>query len=245
MSQPTPAHCGESVLVVDADSGQRESVAHALGQAGYAVGVASDGPQALAAVAASHPALVLLELALPGSDGWQVLETLRAEGFEGGVIVLTGQEDTETLVRALARGADDFVRKPYVLRELLARIHAVLRRTQRTVPAKRVRLGDVEIDLEARSTHRGAEAVALTATEYKLIEQLAVRRGRTVTREELLTRVWGYSASACTRTVDTHVWRLRGKVCDDPHHPRWLVTTPGGYRLNPPDQPEPALPADR
>lgn len=235
MSSSPPSHSGESVLVVDDDPDLRESLAQALGHAGYAVEVVPDGESALARIAERRPALVLLDLCLPRCDGWQVLETLRADGFAGGVIVLTGQEDTETLVRALARGADDFIRKPCVLRELLARMHAVLRRTRRGPPTI-VRIGAVEIDLEARSAHRGAEAVALTATEFKLIEQLATRRGQVVTREELLVNVWGYSATACTRTVDTHVWRLRGKVCDDPHHPRWLVTVPGGYRLNQPEQ---------
>ncbi len=234
MSHSPSAHSGESVLVVDDDPDLRESLAQALGHAGYTVETVADGQRALARVAERRPALVLLDLCLPRCDGWQVLDALRTEGFAGGVIVLTGQEETETLVRALARGADDFIRKPCVFRELLARMHAVLRRTKRA-PTTVVRLGDVEIDLEARSAHRGAEVVPLTATEFKLIEQLATRRGQAVTREELLTSVWGYSTTACTRTVDTHVWRLRGKVCDDPHHPRWLVTAPGGYRLNPPE----------
>jgi DNA-binding response OmpR family regulator len=219
------------LLVVDDDEILRRVMAAALRNAGYEVVEAADGVEAMELLERRTPSLVLLDITMPRMNGWRALEALRDRAYRGGVIMLTGGAETDTIVRALSSGADDVVGKPFELRELLARVNAVLRRAHGSAEHGVLRLGAVRIDLASRTAEKGGVPLRLSQIEFKLLEQLKAARGRAVPREELLRRTWGYSSVARTRTVDTHVWRLRTKICDDPHHPEWIRTVPGGYRL--------------
>lgn len=220
-----------TLLVVDDDVPTRVVMAEALRRLGYVVHEASDGVEGLELAQQKTPDLVLLDLEMPRLNGWHTLEVLRDRGFRGGVIMLTGADNTEAIVRALGRGADDFVSKPCVLRELVARLNAVLRRSLAGREGGVIRIGAVKVDLKARTAQRDGQPITLTQTEYKLLEVLDTCRGHAVMRDELLKKVWGYSSSACSRTVDTHVWRLRQKLGVEADDPCGIRTVPGGYRL--------------
>ena len=216
---------------------------------GYEVEVAPDGPAGLAAVRASDPDLVLLDLMLPGLDGFRVLKTLRDEGRQMPVLILTARGEEADKVRGLHLGADDYVTKPFGVLELLARVRALLRRAARepavTVPDATappvdgaapayVDFGVVRIEPAARRVTRAGEDVPLAPLEFALLEALARRRGAVATRLDLLREVWGYSAAVVSRTVDTHVAELRRKLEDDPARPRHILTVRKvGYRLQP------------
>lgn len=220
-----------SLLLIDDDAILRNTTAEALRCAGYTVAEAADGKEGVAEAERIAPDLVLLDIDMPRQNGWRTLQELRDRGFRGGIIMLTGADGTDEIVRALSSGADDFVGKPCALRELLARVNAVLRRAHGTQQPDVLQLGPVRIDLAARTAERDGHPLALTQIEFKLLEQLKASHGCAVLRDELLKKVWGYSSTAATRTVDTHVWRLRQKIGDDAGNPRWIRTVPGGYRL--------------
>lgn len=219
-------------MLVDDDEGTRIVMTDELRAVGYEVAEAKNGEECLAQLKGAAPDLILLDLQMPGWDGWQTLQRLTESDYAGAIIVLTGGEaETEQIVRALGAGADDFVTKRGDSRELLARVHAVLRRTHPERPRVTVLQFDrVRVDLAALSAEADGHPLALTRTEFKLLEALATA-GRALSREELLARVWHYSPEACSRTVDTYIWRLRQKICNTPHAPRWIRTVPGGYRL--------------
>ena len=216
---------------------------------GYEVEVAPDGPAGLAAVRTSDPDLVLLDLMLPGLDGFRVLKTLRDEGRQMPVLILTARGEEADKVRGLHLGADDYVTKPFGVLELLARVRALLRRAARepatvladvaaapvegaSLPC--VHFGVVRIEPAARRVTRAGEEVPLAPLEFALLEALARRRGAVATRLDLLREVWGYSAQVVSRTVDTHVAELRRKLEDDPARPRHILTVRKvGYRLQP------------
>lgn len=226
---------GPKLLLVDDDAAIRLGVGTLLRALGYAATEAVNGRECLNKVEVEHPDLVLLDLVMPEMDGWQALAALRASAYAGGIIVLAGGDDPKKdVVRALSTGADDYVTKPYDVRELAARVNAVLRRFQRASggAAGVLQFGATRIDLAARTAEANGARVRLTRTEFKLLEVLAAQAGHAVSREELLEKVWHYAPDACTRTVDTYMWRLRQKICPAPHTPRWLHTTPGGYRLD-------------
>lgn len=228
-----PSDCvGAKILVVDDDGFGRVVVAEALRRLGFVVTEAGDGLAGLDAVQRDEPDLVLLDIEMPRLNGRQTLERLRDAGYRKGVIMLTASHATDEIVRALGNGADDFVAKPCQLRELLARVNAVLRRVLQGPSAGALEFGEVKVDLRARTATRNGEPLALTQTEFKLLEVLDAAQGRALTREELLTKVWGYSSNAQTRTVDTHVWRLRRKLSDAAQESHWIRTVPGGYRLS-------------
>lgn len=220
------------VLIVDDDVDGRRALAALLRALGYAVAEAANGREGLEQVVAVGPDVVVLDIDMPEMNGWQALVALQERKFPGAIIVLTATDATEDAVRALTGGADDFLSKPCELRELAARVNAVLRRTRRS-PARGsvLKLGEVQIDLTARAAEAQGEPVALTRTEFRLIETLAAEPGRSLTRQQLLERVWHYAPTASSRTVDTYIWRLRRKICPTPTRPQFILTTPEGYRL--------------
>ena len=183
-----------------------------LAREGFGVHVESDGAAGLAAARRLSPVAIVLDVGLPGLDGTEVCRRLRAEGDWTPVLFVTARDDEVERVLGLELGADDYLTKPFSPRELVARVKAVLRRG--AAPAGRVllRIAQVELDLDGRRVTADGRAVALTATEFDLLAQLARQPGRVQTRQSLLSSVWGYDAAAGTRTVDVHVAQLRAKL---------------------------------
>jgi DNA-binding response OmpR family regulator len=205
---------------------------------GYTVDVAEDGTTGLEMALRTSPDLVVLDLMLPGLDGFRVLQGLRQGGSRVPVLILTARGDEADKVRGLRLGADDYVTKPFGLLELLARVEALLRRTAppasaatEAAPAP-IRFGEVEIDLATRSVRLRGEEVALAPKELDLLLALIGRGGRIATRVELMREVWGHRAAIISRTVDTHVAELRRKLEADPANPRHILTVrKAGYRF--------------
>ena len=206
---------------------------------GYEVDVALDGEQGLARLRGRPPKLVILDLMLPRLDGMQVLRRLRDEGFEMPVLILSARAGEAEKVRGFRVGADDYVTKPFGLRELLARVDALFRRKRRltsdsdhnsTTPP--TRFGDVEIRYDSRTVLRRGTPVSLRPREFDLLAALARHANTVVARRSLLEEVWSYDDGVQTRTVDTHVVELRRKIESDPAHPRYIVTVrKAGYML--------------
>ncbi|MEW6475315.1 MAG: response regulator transcription factor [Actinomycetota bacterium] len=221
------------VLVVD-DSGEaREAARRALDRAGFAVTEASNGDEALKAVTADPPDLILLDLGMPGMGGLEVLTEIRRTS-ELPVIVLSGRAEESERVVALEMGADDYIVKPFLVRELPARIRSVLRRS-RPAPPSTLEFGGLEIRVAEREIVVRGERVETTAKEFDLLARLASEPRRVFSRAQLLEEVWGSSRDwQDPATVTEHIRRLRRKIEEDPEQPRWLHTVRGvGYRFEP------------
>jgi two-component system response regulator MtrA len=220
----------ERVLLVEDDASIREVAALGLEQAGFRVTTAADGREGLARFRDGGLDLVVLDVMLPELDGLAVLREIRAESRVP-VVMLSARADTVDVVLGLELGADDYVTKPFELRELVARVRAALRRVE--PPADEVlAVGDVEIEPAAFRVRKRGEEIPLTATEFRLLLELARRPRQVFTRELLLERVWNYDYLGDSRLVDVAVQRLRAKLEDDPKHPGLIVTVRGvGYRL--------------
>jgi two-component system alkaline phosphatase synthesis response regulator PhoP len=223
------------ILVVEDNRDLAYGLRNNLEIEGYEVDVVSDGASGLVAAQSRPPDLVILDLMLPGMDGFRVLRTLRQDGATTPVLILTAKGEEADKVRGLRLGADDYVTKPFGLLELLARVEALLRRARGPSPgpAPRVeRFGDVEVDTSTRGVRRHGRSVDLAPKEYELLLALLRARGSVLSRLDLMREVWGYSAAVVTRTVDTHVAELRRKLEDDPASPRHILTVrKAGYRL--------------
>jgi two-component system response regulator MtrA len=202
---------------------------------GYEVDVAPDGERGLDRAREWRPSLVILDLMLPGMDGYRVLRTLRDEGLEMPVLILTARGEETDKVLGFRLGADDYVTKPCGVLELLARVAALLRRARQSIEKTAgtvERFGAVEVNPLARTVTRGDAPVALSPKEFDLLLALIRRRGAVASRLELLKEVWGYSADVMTRTVDIHIAELRRKLENDPSKPRHILTVwKAGYRL--------------
>jgi DNA-binding response OmpR family regulator len=227
---------GETILVVDDEPKIIKTVRAYLENAGFRVVTAEDGQAALTVFRHEKPALVVLDLGLPGLDGLDVVRTLRRD-TNVPIIMLTARVDEADKLIGLELGADDYVTKPFSPRELVARVRAVLRRTgaeREQAPAPIV-IGEINIDLERRRVTSGGQAVDLTPTEFDLLVVLARHPGRVFTRLELLDRVQGYAFEGYERTVDAHVKNLRQKIEPDPKQPRTILTVYGvGYKFSEP-----------
>jgi len=222
------------VLVVDDEPEIRRALRTGLGYHDFDVRAVETGGEALAQAAAWRPDVVLLDLGLPGIDGFEVLAQLRQRGNRAAVIVVSVMPDETDKVRALDLGADDYVVKPFGMQELSARIRAVLRRqTAAAVEGEPVlRAGDLELDLARREVKVGDRLVHLTPTEYELLRYLAVHAGKPVTHSTLLRQVWGEHAVGDTYNTRYVVAQIRKKLEDDAAQPRYIVNEPGvGYRL--------------
>ncbi len=192
---------------------------------GYEVIVARDGAEAIEQATSAHPDLILLDIMLPKISGLDVCEHLRRQGMTVPIIMLTARGQEVDKVVGLEIGADDYVTKPFSIRELVARIRAQLRRGsgEATVPDQ-CRFGDVEIDFRRHQASKGGTALALTPREFDLLKYFVAHRGTTVTRDELLDRVWGLTCYPLTRTVDNHIAKLRQKIEREPAEPQFLLT---------------------
>jgi DNA-binding response OmpR family regulator len=230
---PTPAL--EKILLVDDDPAIRSAVGRLLSSAGYQPLEAADGATALEILRRDQPRVTILDIEMPGLGGLGALSQLRRDGSDLSVIILSGLTDVEHRLRGLDLGADDYIAKPFDPRELLARIDALLRRVRKIThaPKRKWQRGDVLIDLDAKHAARGGRRLPLTSTEFAILETLAASEGQPVSRETLLHVVWGYSLLANTRTLETHIWRLRKKLGDKAGEPGWIVNRPGlGYVLS-------------
>lgn len=221
------------ILLVEDEASIAEVVADNLRYEGYEVLAAVDGEEGLRLALAEAPDLVVLDLMLPGIDGYEVCRRLRAAGRETPVIMLTAKGQEADKVRGLDLGADDYVTKPVGVMELMARVRAVLRRGGAAGEGEAVlRLGRARVDFARFEASMGGEAVHLSPKEFGVLEFLWRAGGRAVARAEILQQVWGYDVYPTTRTVDTHVAELRAKLEEDPGAPRHIVTVHGvGYRL--------------
>jgi len=219
------------VLIVEDDVAIARLLRDNLQFDGFAVEWSQTGRDALAIAKRFTPNLVLLDLMLPhGVDGLELCRAFTRGADRTAVIIVSARDRKEDRVRGLTLGADDYVVKPFALDELLARVHAVLRRT--TSRVDEIKIGKVVIDFRRLRAVGDSGEIAMTDREFEVLRHLAERAGSVVTREELLRLVWGYSDTPLTRTVDNFIFRLRHKLEPDPHHPRYIRTAHGdGYRL--------------
>ncbi|MER3543224.1 MAG: DNA-binding response regulator [Chloroflexota bacterium] len=230
---------GERILIVEDEPAVARGLEYGLTSEGFDVLRAETGAQALALARSRDPHLILLDIRLPDMSGFDVCRQLRAEGLRQPILILTARDEELDRVMGLELGADDYVVKPYRLRELIARIRALLRRAygELAAPIKggRLRFGDIELDLERLQVRRGDKPVELTPTEFRLLRYLVSNPQRPFSRAELIETIWGYDSDiGSERTVDVHIRHLREKLEDDPTNPRWLVTVRGvGYKFEP------------
>ncbi len=220
-------------MIVEDEYAMRRALEDALAAEGHRVLVAESGPVGLEKALAERPDLVLLDVMMPGLDGFAVAGELRRVGFEAPILMLTAKGTVDDRVAGLDAGADDYLVKPFSTEELLARVRALLRRRRRESGAVlRLELGTVRVDFARQTAEKGGKALHLTAKEFAILRLLAEADGGAVPRERFLDVVWGYGAFPTTRTVDTHLASLRAKIEADPGAPCFLRTVHGvGYRL--------------
>ncbi|MGE5274522.1 MAG: response regulator transcription factor [Verrucomicrobiota bacterium] len=225
---------GELVLAVDDEPRYVEIIRFNLETAGYRVATAGSGEEALEIFDAEEPDLIVLDVMLPGIDGFEVCRLVR-ERSSCPIIMLTAKGAEEDKIRGLRLGADDYVTKPFSAQELLARVEAVLRRARSEVggrPPASITVGDLRIDPQSKQVTVGGQEVRLSPTEYRLLACLAENAGIVLSRDELLTQVWGKAYKGEDEILRVTLFRLRQKLTDDPAAPRYIVTRPGlGYML--------------
>jgi DNA-binding response OmpR family regulator len=228
---------GERILIVEDERAVARGLEYGLSNEGFTVLWAETGQQALDLARSRDPHLILLDIWLPDISGFDVCRQLRAEGKRQPILMLTARDEELDKVLGLELGADDYVIKPYSLRELISRIRALLRRAYGELAAvsagDRVRFGEVEVDMERLQVTRAGRLVDLTPTEFRLLRYLVSNPGRPFSRSELIEAVWGYASDiGSDRTVDVHVRHLREKLEEEPAAPRWIVTVRGvGYKF--------------
>jgi DNA-binding response OmpR family regulator len=223
------------ILIVEDNANLAYGLRNNLEIAGYEVDVVEDGEAALVRVDDALPDLIVLDLMLPGVDGYRVLRRLREDGHDMPVLILTARSEEADKILGFRLGADDYVTKPFSVLEIIERVAALLRRTGRPAgEGAPLSFGDVHVDRATRTVRRRGEPVALTPIEFDLLVALRTRAGAVASRLELLREVWGHNAAVVTRTVDTHIAELRRKLEHDPSTPRHILTVRKiGYRLRP------------
>lgn len=228
---------GERILIVEDEKAVARGLEYALEGEGFEVLIAETGNDALELGRTQNPQLILLDLRLPDISGFDVCRKLRQEGKRQPILMLTALDEPLDKVLGLELGADDYVVKPYNLRELIARIRALLRRAygelSQSSQGEMVTFGDVVLDLEQLQVTRDGDPTYLTPTEFRLLRYLASRPDRPMSREQIIEAVWGYDSDiGSDRTVDVHIRHLRQKLESDPADPQWLVTVRGiGYKF--------------
>ena len=221
------------ILLVEDEPGLVLTLGDRLRAQGHRVDSAADGQTGFEMAAGSAYDLIILDLMLPRKTGMEVCRDLRQQGVSTPILMLTARGQTADKVAGLKTGADDYLTKPFEMAELLARVEALLRRAPAFGPTGEVyQFGNIRLDLKRTEVTRSGKPVGLSAKEYQLLRYLAEHRGATVSRETLLSEVWGYGAVTSSRTVDVHIAWLRQKLEEDPRQPQWILTVHGlGYRL--------------
>ena len=226
----------DKILIVEDDRNLSDTLKYNLRKEGYEVVTAVDGAEALDVARREKPDLIILDLMLPKISGFEVCRILRKEMIVP-ILMLTAKADETDKIVGLEIGADDYMTKPFSLRELLARVRAMLRRakmveTQPVAEEALLKVGDIEVDIARHQASKGAATLALTPKEFDLLAFLARNRGFVFSRSQLLEKVWGYDFAGDTRTVDVHIRWLRQKIETDPNNPEHLITVRGtGYKL--------------
>ena len=228
----------KKILVVEDDAAIALGLESALQDEGYETQIARTGPDGLRLAKENRPDLLILDLMLPGMSGLEICKRLRDEGLATPVIMLTSKAEEDDRVLGLELGADDYVTKPFSLRELMARVRAHLRREKNTEPAEnkggekpeKYQFGEVTVDFKRHEVHKAGVRQELTNREFLLLEYFINHPGELLTRDHLLDKIWGYDVYPTTRTVDNHILRLRKHVEPDPENPRYIKTVRGaGY----------------
>jgi DNA-binding response OmpR family regulator len=220
------------IAIVDDEEAIRTAVRLNLSREGYTIIEAGDGEAAIELVKDKKPDLIVMDVMMPVKDGLNTCRSLRGEGISTPIILLTSRSASVDKVLGLDLGADDYLAKPFEMMELIARVKALLRRTQASRNVDQVRFSDVVVDFKAYKAAKGERSLELSAREYKLLRYLVAKHGDVVTRDELLDEVWGYDSYPCTRTVDNHISRLRQKIELDVTQPRHILTVHGvGYKF--------------
>ena len=228
---------GERILVIEDSASVARGLEYGLSREDFTVRCAGDGAGGLELFRTWSPRLLILDIRLPDMSGFDVCRTIRGEGRREPILMLTARDEEMDKVLGLELGADDYVVKPYQLRELVSRVRALLRRAYGELAAsagsERISFGDLVIDPDLMAVERDGRRVNLTPTEFRLLRYLAERPERLLSRAQIIEAVWGYTADiGYDRTVDVHVRRLREKIEDDPAAPRWIQTVRGfGYRF--------------
>ena len=223
-----------NVLFVEDEEALRMTVGDRLRNEGYAVECAPDGDQGFLKATQIPFDLIILDVMLPRKSGFDVCRDIRQAGLITPILMLTARGHTSDKVNGLKIGADDYVTKPFNMRELMARVEALLRRapSRPVAQAAAFSFGSIRVDLVGTEATRDGEALNLSAREFQLLRYFIEHRGATLSRDELLKQVWGYSADMYTRTVDVHVASLRQKLEEDPKQPKFIVTVQGlGYKF--------------
>jgi DNA-binding response OmpR family regulator len=220
------------IVVVEDDESVRNSLKLNLELENFKVLCASDGEEGVGLVNNEKPDLIILDVMMPKKDGLQTCKEIRNAGISTPLILLTARSAEVDKVLGLELGADDYLAKPFGMLELIARVKALLRRTQSVQEIDSVTFDDVVIDFRAYKAERNNNPLELSAREYRLLRYLVAKTGTVVTRDELLDEVWGYNSYPSTRTVDNHIARLRQKIEDNVEEPRHILTVHGvGYRF--------------
>lgn len=223
----------QTILVIDDDESLRETIAVLLEREGFRALLAPDGKSGIDQAILSRPQLILVDLRLPDTSGFEICRKLRSSGITTPIIALSAVGDEIDKVLLLETGADDYVVKPFGTRELLARIRAVIRRSNAETP-KLIGFGDIQIDLDRRIITRKDQEIRFTPAEYALLVYFVQNPDRPLSRDMILNSVWGYESFPNTRTVDAHVLKLRQKLEADPNVPRHFLTLHKvGYRFLP------------
>jgi DNA-binding response OmpR family regulator len=227
------------ILIVEDNRDIAEVVRLRLRDQGYVCDWSADGDEGLKKAISGKFDLVILDVVLPGTDGMEICKRMREERAEGAILMLTSKSEEFDKVLGLELGADDYLTKPFSVRELLARVKAILRRVEKGETARSrssapgsLKLGDLLIDMEKHKVTKRGKPVQLTAKEFELLKLLASHPGRCYTREQLLQQVWGYDYAGYDHTINTHINRLRAKIEDNPDKPKYIQTLRGvGYRM--------------
>lgn len=229
----------ERILIVEDERAVARGLEYGMSKEGFSVLVAETGQKALDMARTNKPHLILLDIRLPDISGFDICRQLRAEGIRQPILILTARDESVDKVLGLELGADDYVVKPYDLRELISRVRALLRRAYGELAeareGERITFGDIELDLEQLQVLRSGKPVPMTPIEFRLLRYLVTHPNRPVSREAIIDAIWGYPGDiGSDRTVDVHIRHIREKIEPDASNPRWIITVRGvGYKFQP------------